>query len=367
MKQARQQTQELHRTGQYIESILANDHKKDANKSSPIVTKSPLKSDIKARFSEPPAPPPSQPLPEKPDVAQQPSLRRIDTEKPKLPNAKGEQSSQISSLVEALTSAKKELDVQSVRLKELEDMLARERHLRESAEEHVQRLEMEHKNDSVTTITEAYTNGTKDADQEDNAATAARSEETIVIEPPPVADADAHTAQLQQRLDSMVAEMERMRQEMGAYKLRAEKAEEDSARDRQTLAEMVESIRKDESKRLSKSVSEKGDRSAATDESAVGVDGTVDPTIADRAEKAVLGDKVAEHGAAARQSVLSNGRPVSDTNGHPKDTGSQVLATKSQGGEQLAHVGPYASMVGVVVLGLSIMAYINGWQKPLER
>ncbi|KAK7551744.1 cytoplasm to vacuole targeting Vps64 [Phyllosticta citricarpa] len=366
MKQARQQTQELHRTGQYIESILANDHKKEASKTSSLAVKSPLKSDIKARFSDPPAPPPSQPLPEKPDAAQ-PSLRRIETEKPKLPNAKGEQSSQISSLVEALTSAKKELDVQSIRLKELEDMLARERQLRESAEEHVQRLEMGRANDSATTIITTQSNGAQDIEHDENAASKAPSEDAIVAEPAPAPDAGAHTTQLQQRLESMVAEMERMKQEMGSYKLRAERAEADSARDRQTLAEMIESIRKDESKRISKSSRAHEDQNTASINTAGGVDGTIDPTIADRAEKADLGDKVAEHGAAARQSILSNGRPVSDTNGHAKDTGSQVLATKSQGGEQLAHVGPYASMVGVVVLGLSIMAYINGWQKPLER
>ncbi|GME39832.1 cytoplasm to vacuole targeting vps64 [Neofusicoccum parvum] len=311
MKQARQQSQELQRTGQYIESLLASDPKKEQNKtSSPMTKHSPLKGDIKARFSDPPAPPPSQPLPEKPDAAQ-PSLRRAETEKPKLPaniNAtKGDSSLQITTLVEALSNAKKEFDMQSVRLKEVEDLLAQERLARESAEERALRLESERQKDLPGDV-ETYTNGVSEPTIGESTGPTddSISEDTIIIEPPQTTEMDPSTVQLQQRLESMVAEMDRMRQEMETYKQRAERAEAESAQDRQTLAEMIESIRKQD---------------------------------VDRAAKGTL----------------------------VKDNGSHALATKTPGGEQLAHVGPYASMVGVVVLGLSIMAYINGWQKPLER
>lgn len=370
MKQARQQSQELQRTGQYIESLLASDPKKELNKtSSPMTKHSPLKGDIKARFSDPPAPPPSQPLPEKPDAAQ-PSLRRSETEKPKLPPnfnpGKGDASLQITTLVEALSSAKKEFDVQSLRLKELEDMLAQERLARESAEERAQRLELERQKDMPENSLEPYTNGvsgppTGEAPVPTNDPV---SEETTIMEPPKPAESDVSTALLQQRVESMVAEMDRMRQEMEAYKQRAEKAETESAKDRQTLAEMVESIRKQEVDRAAKvgRGSELGDDQAV--ESATGVDGAKDLASEDGSANGTR----SRPGSGAREKEVQNGQPVQgDQSVLSTDKSSHALATKSPGGEQLAHVGPYASMVGVVVLGLSIMAYINGWQKPLER
>ncbi|EKG11706.1 hypothetical protein MPH_11199 [Macrophomina phaseolina MS6] len=365
MKQARQQSQELQRTGQYIESLLASDPKKESNKtSSPMTKHSPLKSDIKARFSDPPAPPPSQPLPEKPDAAQ-PSLRRSETEKPKsAPNvnaAKGDTNLQISTLVEALNNAKKEFDVQSVRLKELEDLLAQERLARESAEERAQRLESERQKDMAGEYTEIHTNGISDTASEEPFAPT--TEDTIVIEPPQAAETDVSTSQLQQRIESMVAEMERMRSEMESYKQRAEKAESESAKDRQTLAEMIESIRKQDANHTRVSQAGALDIDQAQDR-VVDFDGSKDIM----SKNGSAADKLFGASAGVREAIVQNGRAVHhDQNILSKDNGSHALVTKSPGGEQLAHVGPYASMVGVVVLGLSIMAYINGWQKPLDR
>ncbi|KAF2146271.1 uncharacterized protein K452DRAFT_108376 [Aplosporella prunicola CBS 121167] len=371
MKQARQQSQELQRTGQYIESLLATDSKKDTNKlSSPLAKHSPLKGDLKARFSEPPAPPPSQPLPEKPDAAQ-PSLRRMETEKPKLVMnnnvaGKSDPSGQIGSLVEALTNAKKEFDMQSVRLKEVEELLAQERLARESAEERAQRLEMERKDDTADPHSaDVCTNGIDAHIGNSDGVDGTTKHETTVNEPPRTADIDASTAQLQQRIESMVAEMDQMRQQMESYRQRAEKAEADSARDRQTLSEMVERIRKEEADRVAKDARIQAEENAPPTKTLAELDG---PTNLTRAKDVPAAEKEPNAGTATPQADAQNGYPIQPEQGaQSKEARAHALATKSQGGDQLAHVGPYASMVGVVVLGLSIMAYINSWQKPLER
>lgn len=369
MKQARQQSQELQRTGQYIESLLASDPKKEPSKtSSPMTKHSPLKGDIKARFSDPPAPPPSQPLPEKPDAAQ-PSLRRSETEKPKLPanlSAPKGDSLQINALLEALNNAKKDFEMQSSRLKEVEDLLVQERLARESAEERAQRLELERKKDAAGDIVETYTNGISDVAAEEASATADDhvNENQMTMDPPQSSETDASTAQLQQHIESMVAEMDRMRQEMETYKQRAEKAELESAKDRSTLAEMIESIRKQESERAAKMSQENKTESNHGIDTALHVDGAQDQNPQDEE----IRDSSPRSTSAARETGIQNGRPLqSEQCAVSKEKGSHALVTKSPGGDQLAHVGPYASMVGVVVLGLSIMAYINGWQKPLER
>jgi len=91
---------------------------------------SPIK-DLKTRFLEPPAPPPQQPLPEKPDA---PSFKRADTEKPKNIGSPVRSDAQMSTLTDALSSAKKEIESQGIRLRDLETLLNEERRAREDAE-----------------------------------------------------------------------------------------------------------------------------------------------------------------------------------------------------------------------------------------
>ena len=46
---------------------------------------------------------------------------------------------------------------------------------------------------------------------------------------------------------------------------------------------------------------------------------------------------------------------------------SRALATRSRAQDQLVQSAPYASILGVVILGMGMMAYLNGWQKIAER
>src|SRR6266576_3608745 len=130
MRTARLQTNDLTRTEQFFNTLLSKDELKEAEKGNanepgkPAQANSgalPFKIDGKPRFSDPPAPPPQQPLPEKPDVTRShtfetntPSLKRSTTERPRsvpnVPHERPEPSSQIISLIEALAVAKKEID-----------------------------------------------------------------------------------------------------------------------------------------------------------------------------------------------------------------------------------------------------------------
>ena len=80
-------------------------------------------------------------------------LKRSDTEKPKLSGGSpvSRESSQILSLAEALSAARKDLESQGARVRELEDLLRQERTARENAEERARKLEgqaLKHDTDS---------------------------------------------------------------------------------------------------------------------------------------------------------------------------------------------------------------------------
>src|SRR4051794_32059301 len=88
---AKQQSQDLARSKQCLEAILSGDIRDLRSDRDKVPRPSPVRSkpDLKNHFSEPPAPPPQQPLPEKPDVAKaladpviQPLLLRAETTRP---------------------------------------------------------------------------------------------------------------------------------------------------------------------------------------------------------------------------------------------------------------------------------------------
>ncbi|KAF2839123.1 hypothetical protein M501DRAFT_933617 [Patellaria atrata CBS 101060] len=328
---AKKQQTELARTGQVVDKLLTEPKKE--HRPIPQLKQSPIK-DLKARFSDPPAPPPSQPLPEKPDHAQ-PLLKRNDTERPKLPTAqtsppgRAENSIQINTLVDALSSAKRELESQNGKLKDLEDRLAQERQARESAEERAKHLETEQSH---------RMNGFLPSHPEEEVPEP-KSPET----PSQMAPVDAAThARLQQRLDEMLTEMQEMRIQMEKYRERAESAEAESKNDRQTLAEMVEKIRRDEAERA-----EREAERVRRDNS---------PTRELKSSSPALDGHISEDEQTS--SIVSDDEtPVEENQAKNKDL------IKANPSSQLVETAPYASIIGVLVLGMGVMAYLNGWQK----
>jgi len=318
----------------------------------------PFRTDISPRFSEPPAPPPQQPLPEKPDAAKSnssdsPSLRRMNTERPRsATNAspvREQNSSQILNLVEALATAKKQIDTQEVKLRDLEEMLQKERQAREMAEEVAKRLELESEarmnGHAKGGATLANSSISKDVEVE---STEGDSQSEIhIIDPVAISDS---STELNKKIELMLSEMKELKEEMATYKQRAEMAEAERDEGKKTLAEMVEKIRSEDFYRQSSSAQHSrsvSNASGSTKEFEIS-----DPDISSLDS---LLEK-AEH--TSLPTITGNGKL------NPAAVGT---LSKSGNGrkETLAyHTTPYASMLGVVLVGMGLMAYLNGWQHP---
>lgn len=352
IKQARQQSQDLRQTDEFLQTLVSPENSekdklihKPENNLRQINGRSKMsRIDSISRFSEPPAPPPQQPLPEKPDVARQlpaGSLKRSETEKPP------KESSQILSLIEALSLTKKELEAQNSRVKELEELLRQERLARENAEEKSRKSDYHGipREDGISEQVVLERAG------EENAESAVSEVEEITkpgevqpsVDQPEESLVDAQTQRLQQQLDNMVSELAEMKQQVETFKHRAEKAEGETAEVRKSLAEMIENIRHEREATLAKNV----------------LDGE------DQEEEFGVGDALGienseEEGSANRKShARTESRNI-------KELETAVSSLTQQRKHTLESSTPYASMVGVVLLGIGLMAYLNGWQK-IER
>jgi hypothetical protein len=365
IRAAKLQSQELQQTHHYINSILSTEPKKESSKSGSLSHKvSPIK-DIKNRFSEPPAPPPQQPLPEKPDA---PSIRRTDTERPLGTSSPARPDTRITSLADALCSAKKEIEAQSVRVQDLEAMLNEERRAREVAEERANRLLLESSKDQ------------KEADLT-RAGDGQSSENAPEVEQDPTGAEDASdapnmvdvaTSRLQTRLELMMAEMSEMKQQMERYRQRAEEAEAESAMHRQTLAEMVEKIRQDDAKtadRVARRQSRSGSDHAQASPGAA-VDGVEKGSDTEEGEITIINEKELDgetsDGLSQRhglQKRLANGVASADSTKVP-----QTLATHqfNRNDMVMTHGAPAVSILTVVALGVAVMAWLNSYPK-VER
>ena len=362
MRAAKSQANELEHVGGYLNGVLAPEgsplkekaesHAREGSQSRQLNGKlKSLRTEHLTRFADPPAPPPQQPLPEKPDHSKSSPinpasisnlLKRSDTAKPGSGTGNSPTSphnSQMLQLVEALSSAKKELDSQAAKVRQLEDMLKEERTARADAEERARRLEQTSSSRPVTSVEEV--SGTAEAIEKEPLATSSQDTERSQIE----SQADGQS--LQKRLDHMVTEMQRMKVDMDKFKRRADTAENDATKARESLAEMIGRLRRENSKAVSESME------------------TESVDFIDAAE----GTSSAEQGELS----TSPGKAASLSNGHirtPKlpphleQAVTTVLRQGNQGnGEVLASSAPYVSMLGVVLIGVGLMAYLNSWQK----
>jgi hypothetical protein len=367
MKQAKQQSQDLRQTDDFLHSVISQDNseKEKSNSkdnSSRQMNGKPKLSRIDpiSRFSDPPAPPPQQPLPEKPDAArrlsQEPhSLKRSDTEKPAKTGSANSpvsrESSQILSLIEALSSAKKELDAQGARVKELEDLLRRERSARESAEERARKLEGQ-RSEVEAAFEPPADQADKDVSEEPKVEQV--SELDAVKEPVETAQShvkegetsllESHGQQLQQRLDSMVTELAEMKQQVENFKQRAEKAEGETVEARKSLSEMIENLRRE--------------REAAQHAGTKTTDG-----VSEVAKSREFSPSEKEAAASLEAVVQSSRHGINSAKLQELENAATAFATQRRRHNLLEQSTPYASMLGVVLLGVGIMAYLNGWQK----
>ncbi|KAJ5551112.1 hypothetical protein N7535_000945 [Penicillium sp. DV-2018c] len=376
LKTAKQQTMDLHQTNEYLTTIMKPGYAEKEKHAKP----SPLESnahrqmngrpkmpriDSFSRFSDPPAPPPQQPLPEKPDALSRSasesfsSLKRSDTEKAKSGTGSpvSRDSSQILNLIEALSSAKREIETQGRRVKELETVLSEERTARKLAEDKLTELEMHsasgagvHAENGIVPPTENGAQETKEqADGDINVPNGIHPLETPVASDiqtgPPVED---KSAELQARLEILMEEMAEMRKQMTSLKGRAEKAEDENANSRKSLAEMVEELRQERAHKASVTAL---DKKIDTHDGEQSTDSSVLSLVKD---KTLTESKQEAHPSRGLETITSQ---------KAIDAAASGFATQRRRHNYVEEASPYASMFGVVLLGVGLMAYLNGWQK----
>lgn len=379
MRNARQQAQDLSRTSKFLDALLSNEDVKNQEKPElPEPPKPPVvngnahsfRSDGKTRFSDPPAPPPQQPLPEKPDVARSqgdvPSLKRATTERPKSgPSSaspiRQDNLSQIIQLTEALNSAKREIDTQTSKMRDLEDMLQRERQAREAAEELAKRLEDDahsRMNGSAkpqiedTTLAEAFEPPAEHAGDDNT-----QVEETRTTTQDEASE--DKTTSLQSQIDNMLSEMKGLREQVDNYKKQAEQATSERDADRKTLAEMVQQIRqRDEEAAALKAAARARTRSKSNGRERSATVTAREPSrgrsVANRADGELASLASIDEDALDDKPTLSRANTITPT---PRSPSKRAVSDQA-----ILETIPYASMMGVVLLGMGLMAYINGWQ-----
>ncbi len=286
------------------------------------------------------------------------SLKRADTERPKT-SSPVRSDAQMSTLNEALTNAKKEIESQGVRLRDLEALLNEERRAREDAEERANRLERESSKDREPKDLPLPNGSIHNIE-----STAPESEKTIASEDGPASpnNSDDTTTRLQQRLDLMMLEMNEMKQQMERYRERAETAEAD----RKSLAEMIENIREDNAKTASKEANRRNrsDGQLARDGAKSGMDGSEDEDEELEGEITIIRDEdLDQDGTGLVLGEAQNGHAVEHNTTQQTSKSSNILATRRPDRDLMYHGGPIGAIVTVVALGVAVMAMLNQYPK----
>ena len=323
-----------------------------------------------------------------PESMLQPSLKRTDTERPKSaldsPTRTEPPSSQTAALLEALKSQRKEIESQGDRVKYLEVALARERRARENAERRARSLSggsfpqedieassglqeeaFEPPLDSLELMDKAMHNGHLDDDEDRDALSRSASMATM-RNPDDIhretEDIDASTSRLQARLDLMVKEMDDMKMAMESYKRRAEDAEAG----RRSLAEMVENLRAGRDADSVMPVTKPDGSTLFTDSE------TKDPLSSNDRPRSKDGDNRVVSSLSHLPQM--NGSAVAgNIHRELEKTVSTVLQQQQRqwsgpgDGGRMVQSAPYVSMVGVVLIGIGIMTWLNGWQPGGEK
>ncbi len=303
-----------------------------------------------------------------------------------LPSKAEPQSSQILSLVEALNAAKREIDSQGDKVKHLEVLLNRERKARESAEERARRLLEGHTPAKVnghvmSTVDEdafeppselsedrdlGLTNGYHDPnDSEERLTDASSNVSSSTVKSPEelhseTKQVEASTSRLQERLDLMVREMDDMKVVMENYKRRAEDAEEE----RNTLRDMIQKIRATGASSNGKLVS-KAKTSPEDDPSDEIINESEGQALTSTERRISMSQPYARANGSASGSTTI----VPDLKELERTVSSVLQQTQPRGqgamvnGNLAMQSAPYVSMVGVVLLGVGIMTWLNGWQR----
>jgi hypothetical protein len=270
----------------------------------------------------------------------------------------------MASLAEALNAARKEVETQSMRLKEVEDLLVQERVRREDAEERAKRLERERKQREGN---QARLHRPESAPKDDETSTPIdeeEAEETIVGAPVE----DAAPSELRREFEKLKLEFSEVKAAAERWKHEKEQAEKerDAERaERQSLAEMIERIRAEEEERVAKERRKEERRKARRSSSTPAVDPTVENVetkVVETVEDCSGNDEDEEISKdeskkVALQNGHVDGERVKDSP-HVHDLGTLISRNP-----RIYHAAPYLSAVSVVLIGVAVMALVNRMQK----
>ena len=322
------------------------------------------------------------------------------------------QGGQIVPLLEALKSARQEIDSQGDRMKYLEGALKQERKARELAEQRARALSKDHPSlangtgeedssgpplDSLELIDKHLPNGHLGhleigQDDEPTRLNTSPSMETLRESPGTIDQSstqDPSPTTIQDRYDLLKQEFDDMRVLMETYKRRADEAEQSQRR----FAERVENIRAGR-RPDSSTTSPTSIHSLSRGSTLIGSDhsGSADDDGESHRSKGegASDEKKANHfhwpsslPSQTQQKGLSNGSAL----GPPSPSALQDLektvldilqqqqqspaaasqnttsiGQRAERENRLSQSAPYVSMVGVVLIGVGLMTWLNGWQ-----
>ena len=297
------------------------------------------------------------------------------TEKPRssMGSPNRAESGQIMSLVEALKIKTNELDSKVDYIKSLEVDLARERKAREDAERRALKISagsqskthpysdtddetFEPPLDSLELIEKDLPNGHLENSQEESLSrsssmsTIRNTEDAATSE-----EASSLATRLQAQLDIRNKEMNDMKMLMESYRQRAEEAE----KGRKSLEEMVQNIRAGREPHSAAPVTEDGSTTLT---------GASEGITTAQSESTGLRELEPGSSSSLQSRPQPNGSATID-NMHREleKTVSNVLQQQQRdwrgdGNGRMVQSAPYVSMVGVVLIGVGIMTWLNGWQ-----
>lgn len=250
--------------------------------------------------------------------------------------------------------AKRDIDTQTARMRELEMMLQKEREARELAEELARRLE-ESANSQVNGV---ESHDELEKTQESSHGDIADDSKTVLPELEEVSPADKVAQEtavaLQSRIDTMDEQMRELKMQMEQWRSRCESAEAERDSGRKTLEEMVIQLREEEAKRVAAEERRRSrSRSLRRDQN-----GAAQKSAASPAPEAATP-------AVKQERSLTNSSQDSADMPNLSRANTITPQTSPRGPLQNQHLRagiPYASMLGVVLIGMGLMAYINGWQ-----
>ncbi|RKF77947.1 putative fha domain-containing protein [Golovinomyces cichoracearum] len=373
MRAARLQTDDLERANDFLGLLLSGDCSEDPER--PIMTEPVKPKDFLSNvictgqascFSAPPAPPPQQPLPEKPEFIRSTdphqlhhsNSKRISTHRTKsissVSPSRFENSGQILTLTEALASARREIECQSAKLRDLEELLKKEKKARETAEDFAKRLESQ----SIPKTNGLLTCGLESTVMEETFEPCLEfprddyDESKIKSEPQKEKKTNKS---IEICLDTLSSEIQESKGQLKIYKPRALIGELKHDANQKNLSEIIEKTRIEDAERFKLSLNKSRSLNAGIEvrNSMGGNHECID----------------ANNRESTKQDFKSQGKSRSSP-ATENDITSGILVRNKICCDQILnyHTAPFASILGVVLIGVGIMSYLNGWKvMKLER